>query len=45
MRFLANAGISPKTVRFLSELGHDAAHIRTLGLERATDAEIRTQSL
>jgi hypothetical protein len=27
MRFLANAGISPKTVRFLSKLGHDAAHI------------------
>jgi predicted nuclease of predicted toxin-antitoxin system len=40
MRFLANAGISPQTVQFLSELGHDAVHVRTLGLERATDDEL-----
>ena len=40
MRFLANAGISPLTVQFLSELGHDAVHIRTLGLERASDSEL-----
>ena len=40
MRFLANAGISPLTVQFLSELGHDAVHVRTLGLERASDAEL-----
>ena len=37
MRFLANAGVSPKTVDFLKELGHEAVHVRTLGLERADD--------
>ena len=40
MRFLADAGISPKTVDFLKNLGHDAVHIRTLGLERAADSEL-----
>jgi type I restriction enzyme R subunit len=28
MRFLADAGISPKTVEFLRRLGHDAIHVR-----------------
>ncbi|MDP2320421.1 MAG: DUF5615 family PIN-like protein [Acidobacteriota bacterium] len=37
MRFLADAGISPKTVEFLTRLGHEAVHVRTLGLQRATD--------
>ena len=37
MRFLANAGVSPKTVDFLKQLGHEAVHVRTLGLERAAD--------
>ena len=40
MRFLADAGVSPKTVQFLHELGHQAVHVRTLGLERARDAEL-----
>ena len=40
MRFLADTGISPKTVDFLKQLGHDATHIRTLGLQRAPDARI-----
>jgi predicted nuclease of predicted toxin-antitoxin system len=40
MRFLADAGISPKTVQFLSELAHDAVHVKSLGLARATDAQI-----
>lgn len=40
MRFLADAGVSPKTVDFLNQLGHDAVHVRTLGLERATDAAL-----
>lgn len=40
MRFLADAGISPKTVEFLRQLAHEADHVRTLGLQRATDAEI-----
>jgi predicted nuclease of predicted toxin-antitoxin system len=40
VRFLADAGLSLKTVVFLQELGHDAVHVRTLGLERAPDAEL-----
>lgn len=40
MRFLADAGISPKTVDFLKQLGHDAMHVRTLGLQRAPDARV-----
>ena len=40
MRFLADAGISPKTVEFLKNLDHDAVHIRTLGLESASDSEL-----
>ena len=40
MRFLADAGISPKTIDFLKGLGHDAMHVREIGLERAGDHEI-----
>ena len=40
MRFLADAGVSPKTVEFLKQLGHEADHVRALGLQRATDAEL-----
>jgi predicted nuclease of predicted toxin-antitoxin system len=34
MRFLADAGVSPKTVEFLNQLGHEAMHVRSLGLQR-----------
>jgi predicted nuclease of predicted toxin-antitoxin system len=37
MRFLANAGISPKTVEFLRRSGHDAIHVRELAMQRAPD--------
>lgn len=40
MKFLADAGISPKTVGFLKNAGHDALHVREMGLERASDSEI-----
>lgn len=40
MRFLADAGISPKTVGFLTKLGHDTVGVRTLGLERADDRDL-----
>jgi hypothetical protein len=36
MRFLADAGISPKTVDFLRQRGHDAVH----ALQRAADSEL-----
>jgi predicted nuclease of predicted toxin-antitoxin system len=37
MRFLADAGISPKTVDFLRRNGHEAVHVRELGMQRAPD--------
>jgi predicted nuclease of predicted toxin-antitoxin system len=37
MRFLADAGISPKTVEFLRRNGHDAVHVREIAMQRATD--------
>ena len=40
MRFLADAGISPKTVEFLRGDGHEVVHVRERGLQRAPDAEI-----
>ena len=40
MRFLADAGISPLTVEFRVHLGHEAMHVRTLGMHRAPDQEI-----
>jgi len=40
MRFLADAGISPKTVDILKQLGHEATHVRTLGMQRASDAQV-----
>ena len=40
MRFLADAGISPRTVEFLEERGHSAVHVRTIGLAAAGDREL-----
>jgi predicted nuclease of predicted toxin-antitoxin system len=40
MRFLADAGISPKTIEFLKQLGHETTHVRTLGMQRAPDAQV-----
>jgi predicted nuclease of predicted toxin-antitoxin system len=40
MRFLADAGISPRTVEFLRQRGHDAVHVRELGMQRADDRSI-----
>ena len=40
MLILADMPISPKTVEFLKELGHEAVHAADLGLARAADEEI-----
>ncbi len=40
MRFLADMGISPKTVAFLCDLGHDAVHLHSRGLDRLPDSAI-----
>ena len=45
MRFLADAGISPKTVDFLKRLGHEAIHVRALELQRASDAQVVPRAL
>src|SRR5688572_12878559 len=37
MRFLADAGISPKTVDFLRRAAHDVLHVRELAMQRASD--------
>ena len=38
MRFLAD--ISPRTVDFLKHLGYDVVHVRSVGLQCATDADL-----
>jgi predicted nuclease of predicted toxin-antitoxin system len=40
MRFLADMGISPRTVVFLQGLGHDATHLHDEGLDRLQDPAI-----
>lgn len=40
MKFLADMGISPRTVEFLRDLGHDAVHLHELGLERLADSQV-----
>ncbi|MBD2778515.1 DUF5615 family PIN-like protein [Iningainema tapete] len=40
MRFLADMGISPRTVNWLKEAGYDAVHLVEEGLERLPDDEI-----
>jgi predicted nuclease of predicted toxin-antitoxin system len=40
MRFLADAGLSRKTVEFLRLRGHDAVHVRDLLLQRAADRDL-----
>lgn len=40
MRFLADMGISPKTIAYLRTLGYDAVHLSEHRLERLRDSEI-----
>lgn len=40
MRFLGDAGISPRTIDHLRQAGHDAFHGRERGVERASDTEL-----
>jgi predicted nuclease of predicted toxin-antitoxin system len=45
MRFLAHMGISPRTVEFLRQRGHDAVHLHEEGLGLLVDEEVmRRQS-
>lgn len=40
MRFLADMGISPRTVAFLRSLGHETVRLDEIGLERSSDRDI-----
>ena len=40
MKFLADMGISPRTVEWLRQQGHDAIHLLEAGLRQLPDAEI-----
>ncbi len=44
MKFLADMGISPKTVVFLHTLGHDAVHLSDQGLGQLPDPSIVTKA-
>ena len=44
MRFLADMGISPRTVEFLRDLGHDATHLHDEGLDRLSDSDVLTKA-
>jgi predicted nuclease of predicted toxin-antitoxin system len=45
MKFLADMGISPKTVGFLMERGYDTIHLYSEGLERLSDSDILAKAL
>jgi predicted nuclease of predicted toxin-antitoxin system len=40
MRLLADMGVSMLTVKWLRSVGHDAVHLRELGLQRLPDDDI-----
>jgi len=40
VRFLADGGVSPRTVDFLRRIGHDAVHVRELNMHRAEDGVV-----
>ena len=45
MKFLADMGVSPKTVESLKGQGYDAVHISEAGLFRMKDSEILHKAL
>ena len=45
MRFLADAGISPKTIDFLRRNGYEAVHVRELGTQRTSDRLLVEQAV
>ncbi|MEM8504862.1 MAG: DUF5615 family PIN-like protein [Cyanobacteria bacterium P01_D01_bin.1] len=45
MKFLADMGVAPKTVKSLQEAGHNAVHLSEQGLFRMRDSEILQKAL
>jgi predicted nuclease of predicted toxin-antitoxin system len=45
MRFLADMGISPRTVEFLRVLGHDAIHLHEEKLDQLPDRGVLAKAL
>jgi hypothetical protein len=45
MRFLADMGISPRTVDYLREKGYEAMHLHELGQDRLPDGTILATAL
>ncbi len=45
IRFLADMGVSPRTVKWLRSEGHDAVRLNEEGLHRLTDPEVLAKSL
>lgn len=45
MRFLIDNALSPRIAEGLNEAGHDAIHVREIGLSSATDEEILSHDI
>lgn len=45
MKFLADMGISPKTITFLNAIEHDATHLHAQKLDTLSDSKILEKSL
>lgn len=45
MKFLADMGISPRTVGVLHDLGYEAVHLHDIGLDRLSDVDILAKAL
>ena len=45
MRFLIDANLSPRIAEILTSGGHDAPHVRDVGLLTATDEKIMAHAL
>lgn len=45
MRFLLDQNLSPLLTDLLAQQGHDAVHVRELGMSRSSDADIMAVAL
>ena len=45
MRFLVDENLSPRLADLLTACGHDAVHVRDLGLHGGSDADVMDQAV